>query len=306
MKNNFLYFLLFISFFSNIFTQSDNYENMWLSFPACHMGRLQSPVRLNISESKYSNSFSIVYQYFDKITFKDTESANFHSQSKPSRKFEIINDGSGYINLQRNGVIKQYSFDHVEMFRGLHKVESSKSEFEVHLIFKKELGFSTNQNQYRRITDTNNYLAIVLRYNNSESKTATQTSSIPLASDGGLLEKLMGDEEINFNDFSIVIEAVKYSSGSAKRKQHIEKTFNYDPSRKFIYDLIYFDGTESFYDAWNNVLDDINNASYPVGYEKKSFEELNSNNNGIKIAKSYHNNDLIFYHIMGNFKYIGT
>ena len=64
MKNNFLYFLLFISFFSNIFTQNDNYENMWLSFPACHMGRLQSPVRLNISESKYSNSFSIVYQYF--------------------------------------------------------------------------------------------------------------------------------------------------------------------------------------------------------------------------------------------------
>ena len=114
------------------------------------------------------------------------------------------------------------------------------------------------------------------------------------------------DLEINFNDFSIVIEAVKYSSGSAKRKQHIEKTFNYDPSRKFIYDLIYFDGTESFYDAWNNVLADINNASYPVGYEKKSFEELNSNNNGIKIAKSYHNNDLIFYHIMGNFKNTGT
>ncbi len=114
------------------------------------------------------------------------------------------------------------------------------------------------------------------------------------------------DLEINFNDFSIVIEAVKYSSDSAKRKQHIEKTFNYDPSRKFIYDLIYFDGTESFDDAWNNVLADINKASYPVGYEKQYSEELNSNNNGIKIAKSYHNNDLIFFHIMGNFKYTGT
>ncbi|MBR1715341.1 MAG: hypothetical protein IJ717_10420 [Treponema sp.] len=114
------------------------------------------------------------------------------------------------------------------------------------------------------------------------------------------------DLEINFNDFSIVIEAVKYSSDSAKRKQHIEKTFNYDPSRKFIYDLIYFDGTESFDAAWNNVLADINKASYPVGYEKQYSEELNSNNNGIKIAKSYHNNDLIFFHIMGNFKYTGT
>ena len=214
MKNNFLYFLLFISFFSNIFTQVENYENLWLSFPACHMGRLQSPVRLNISESKYSNSFSIVYQYFENITFNPVDSnANFKASKHPSRKFEIYS-GSGYINLQRNGVIKQYSFDHVEMFRGLHKVESSKSEFEVHLIFKKELGFSTNQNQYRRITDTNNYLAIVLRYNNSEPKTATQTSSIPLASDGGLLEKLMGGVGINFNDFPIFDRRAFFYEGS--------------------------------------------------------------------------------------------
>jgi hypothetical protein len=103
------------------------------------------------------------------------------------------------------------------MFRGLHKVESSKSEFEVHLIFKKELGFSTNQNQYRRITDTNNYLAIVLRYNNSNSKTATQTSSnIPLASDGGLLEKLLetSSTEINFNDYPIFDRRAFFYEGS--------------------------------------------------------------------------------------------
>jgi len=213
MKNNFLYFLLFISFFSNIFTQNDNYEEMWLSFPACHMGRLQSPVRLNISESKYSNSFSIVYQYFDKIIFKDIGDPNLKTQFKPSRKIEV-DSGSGYINLQRNGVIKQYSFDHIEMFRGLHKVESSKSEFEVHLIFKKELGFSTNQNQYRRITDTNNYLAIVLRYNKTESKTATQTSSIPLASDGGLLDEIFKNSGINFNNFPIFDRRAFFYEGS--------------------------------------------------------------------------------------------
>ena len=212
MKNNFLYFLLFISFFSNIFTQDASYEEMWLSFPACHMGRLQSPVRLNISESKYSNSFSIVYQYFNIIKINNTGNANLGNE--PSRKIKI--DGSGYINLQRNGVIKQYSFKHIEMFRGLHKVESSKSEFEVHLIFKKELGFSTNQNQYRRITDTNNYLAIVLRYNNSNSKTATQTSSnIPLASDGGLLEKLLvTGSVINFNDYPIFDRRAFFYEGS--------------------------------------------------------------------------------------------
>ena len=210
MKNNFLYFLLFISFFSNIFTQS--YGHMWLSFPACHMGRLQSPVRLNISESKYSNSFSIVYQYFNIIKINNTGNANLGNE--PSRKIKI--DGSGYINLQRNGVIKQYSFKHIEMFRGLHKVESSRSEFEVHLIFEKVLGFSTNQNQYRRITDTNNYLAIVLRYNNSNSKTATQTSSnIPLASDGGLLEKLLvTGSVINFNDYPIFDRRAFFYEGS--------------------------------------------------------------------------------------------
>ena len=212
MKNNFLYFLLFISFFSNIFTQDASYENMWLSFPACHMGRLQSPVRLNISESKYSNSFSIVYQYFDGVKINDTGNANLNNE--PSRKIKI--DGNGYINLQRNGVIKQYSFKHIEMFRGLHKVESSRSEFEVHLIFEKVLGFSTNQNQYRRITDTNNYLAIVLRYNNSNSKTATQTSSnIPLASDGGLLEKLLvTGSVINFNDYPIFDRRAFFYEGS--------------------------------------------------------------------------------------------
>jgi carbonic anhydrase len=176
------------------------------------MGRLQSPVRLNISESKYSNSFSIVYQYFNGIIISNIGDANLNNE--PSRKIKI--DGNGYINLQRNGVIKQYSFKHIEMFRGLHKVESSRSEFEVHLIFEKVLGFSTNQNQYRRITDTNNYLAIVLRYNNSNSKTATQTSSnIPLASDGGLLEKLLvKGSEINFNDYPIFDRRAFFYEGS--------------------------------------------------------------------------------------------
>ena len=214
MKNNFLYFLLFISFFSNIFTQDASYEEMWLSFPACHMGRLQSPVRLNISESKYSNSFSIVYQYFDDMNFGSISKLQ---NPQPSINLKKSDDKkSGYINLQRNGVIKQYSFDHIEIFRGLHKVESSRSEFEVHLIFEKVLGFSTNQNQYRRITDTNNYLAIVLRYNNSNSKAATQTSSnIPLASDGGLLEKLLvTGSVINFNDYPIFDRRAFFYEGS--------------------------------------------------------------------------------------------
>jgi carbonic anhydrase len=209
MKKNFLFFLLIILFFSNIFTQSnnDNYEDMWLSFPACHMGRLQSPVRLNISESKYSNSFSIVYQYFSNITFENSNMA-FNSP-QPSINLKPNDNATGYINLQRNGVIKQYAFDHIEIFRGLHKVESSKSEFEVHLIFNKQLGFSTNQNQYRRISDTNNYLAIVLRYNNTSS---LSDNSFQLVNDGGLLDNLSNG--IDFSKYPIFDRRAFFYEGS--------------------------------------------------------------------------------------------
>ena len=208
MKKNFLFFLLIILFFSNIFSQNENYEDMWLSFPACHMGRLQSPVRLNISESKYSNSFSIVYQYFSNITFEN--SIEFKSP-QPSINLKPKDNATGYINLQRNGVIKQYAFDHIEIFRGLHKVESSKSEFEVHLIFKKQLGFSTNQNQYRRISDTNNYLAIVLRYNNTAS---LSDNSFQLVNDGGLLNNLSNNNDIDFSKYPIFDRRAFFYEGS--------------------------------------------------------------------------------------------
>ena len=112
------------------------------------------------------------------------------------------------------------------------------------------------------------------------------------------------DLEINFNDFSIVIEAVKYSSGTTKRKEHIIKTFKYDPSIKYIYNLIYFDANnEDFTTAWKNIKKDIDEASYPSAFKKTNTEELESNNAGIKIIKSEHENGLIYYHIMGNFKY---
>lgn len=241
MKKNFLFFLLIILFFSNIFTQSnnENYEEMWLSFPACHMGRLQSPVRLNISESKYSNSFSIVYQYFSNITFENTNMA-FNSP-QPSINLKPNKDATGYINLQRNGVIKQYAFDHIEIFRGLHKVESSKSEFEVHLIFKKQLGFSTNQNQYRRISDTNNYLAIVLRYNKSKS---LSDNSAQLVNDGGLLNNL---SNIDFSKYPIFDRRAFFYEGS-----QIYNPCSEDYNYIVLYDTFYSEKNlaENFPDGW--------------------------------------------------------
>jgi hypothetical protein len=111
------------------------------------------------------------------------------------------------------------------------------------------------------------------------------------------------DLEINLNDFSIVIEAVKFSRGSSERKKHIEKTLNYDPSKKYIFDLIYFDVNQDFEASWNTVKTEIDSANYPSGYQKRSTNELPSNNAGVKIAVSNHESGLVFYHIMANFYY---
>ena len=62
--NRFL--LLIITIIKAIF--SLDYESTWLSFPACRMGRLQSPIRLNETESIFSPTFSIVYQNYKDIT----------------------------------------------------------------------------------------------------------------------------------------------------------------------------------------------------------------------------------------------
>lgn len=111
------------------------------------------------------------------------------------------------------------------------------------------------------------------------------------------------DLEINFNDFSIVIEAIKYSSGATKRKEHIEKLFNYDPSRRYLYNLIYFDDTVDFNTSWNTVLSEIEHANYNTGYERIETNEIPSNNNSIKMAVSKHKGNLTYYHIMANFFY---
>lgn len=111
------------------------------------------------------------------------------------------------------------------------------------------------------------------------------------------------DLEIKLNNFSIIIEAVKYSRGSADRKKHIEKIFNYDPSRRYFYNLIYFDSGKNFDDSWDIVKKDIESANYPSGYERIETKEMYSGNTSIKIAVSKHKGGLTYYHVMGNFCY---
>ena len=159
------------------FIQCATYSEQWTSFPACHMGRLQSPIRLNVTESTFSNKFSIVYQKFEDGKLK----SNLPTSYNPNKYAIYTNvDNGGYLHFAKDGVIKQYQLIKYEIYKGLHEfgATNTKSKYELHIVFWKNLGFTSNKNQYRRITDVNNYLVIVLRYGESG------------ISDGGLLKAL--------------------------------------------------------------------------------------------------------------------
>lgn len=190
------------------------YQKRWVSFPACRMGRLQSPIRLNVTESIYSSSFSIVYQSYKQIAQKLNLSP-FEPMKQYAIKTENI-DG-GYIHFQKGGVIKQYQLKRFELYQGLHTIDFDSSEYELHIVFEKNLGYVSNKNQYRRIQDANNYLVIALRYNISNGTT-----------DNGLLKALT---ENNF-DLS------KYPIFQDKKAYFYEGSFIYNPCKEDVNYLV--------------------------------------------------------------------
>lgn len=205
--NRFL--LLIITIIKAIF--SINYESRWLSFPACKMGRLQSPIRLNETESIFSPTFSIVYQNYKDITTKLNVNYNLD-------KYAIIIDGinGGFIHFQKGGVIKQYELIKIELYKGLHQIGPSNkvSKYELHFVFKKNLGFVSNKNQYRRIQDPNNYLVIALRYSDEG------------ITDNGLLKALTeadGNNTFNLGNFPIFQE---------KKAYYYDGSFIYSPCKE--------------------------------------------------------------------------
>ena len=168
----------------------------WRDYPACRLGRLQSPIEINETYSNYSNDFSFVYQHyipFHKILNENLAYAEVYQ----------INEGDdgGYINFERKGVIKQYKLIRLEIHRGLHVIDKKIADYELHLIHEKNLDFKTNRNQYRRITDPNMFLTVVLRYRKAAN--CKENNKNICGSDNGLLKAILEgqkEEAIDLND----------------------------------------------------------------------------------------------------------
>lgn len=116
------------------------------------------------------------------------------------------------------------------------------------------------------------------------------------------------DLSIRFNNSSIILEAVRYSSGNFDNViNHILKNFDYGPSKKFLFNLVYYQGDKSkFTTKCNELKNELQKIQYPTEYEFNSFMSIDDteiNNDAIFIIKCNHNNDLIFYHIILNFSY---
>jgi len=167
--------LIIIGLFYSTFSAFEE----WRDYPACRLGRLQSPIEIKEVDSTYSNEFSFVYQ-----NYKPTDSFKIENKAFTFSSGEIK---GGYINFERGGVIKQYELKKIDIYPGLHKIDGITSDYEVHLIHKKNLDFNTNKNQYRSIQDANMYLSVVLRYNKEENCNA---NNIKCTSDDGLFKKL--------------------------------------------------------------------------------------------------------------------
>ena len=245
----------------------------WREYPTCKYGRLQSPINLNEYDSTYSNSFSFVYQYF-KPKMNITKIETYTTIWK-------IQEGGNYLNFEKDGVIKQYELDKIELYKGIHKIDGEKGDYELHLVHKKNLDFNSNKNQYRKIVDANMYLVIVLRYKNC---TVENSACI---SDNGLLSKLT----TNLNDFDLN----KYPIYQDKRAYLYEGSFLYSPCDEnvnyyVINDFFYPNGLDN---GLNDTLKNFNLTDFndikdrygrPVLKNFMTYREfLNSKINSINI-----------------------
>ena len=118
------------------------------------------------------------------------------------------------------------------------------------------------------------------------------------------------DLSIDLGCSTAVIEALNCKGWSNDIKQHIEKTFKYDPTNSLHINLMYYEGkNRNFCKNWELIKQKITDStiiSYPSMHAYKSQKDISGlyKNNCLKVLKCEHDGDLIFYHIFANFSYI--
>ena len=153
-----------------------NFKNHW----SCESGRRQSPVPLEIKESKYSNDFTIVYErykVFDDmfLTFQGNllEVRDLESElTKINKKGHLIFAYEKY----------HFKFDLEQIVIKVpseHLIDGIRSDLEVQFIHRKDLTYFSEVDQFKSKPDISQFLIISVLY----SKDGT-------FSDSGFLENL--------------------------------------------------------------------------------------------------------------------
>ena len=240
---------LFILFISSINSISSD----WRKYSSCKIGRLQSPIALNEYDSDYSNSFSFVYEYY-----KTPKSITKIDNSYTYTLYWNITDG-GFVNFEKQGVIKQYELEKIELYTGIHKIDGKKGDYELHLVHKKNLDFNSNKNQYRKIVDANMYLTVVLRYKND----CNNNDDYKCISDNGLLSHLT-DPNTNLLEFDLN----QYPIYQDKRAYFYEGSFLYAPCDENVNYYVINDFFNS--DGFNQeIINNINDFNVTVNEQPK-------------------------------------
>ena len=260
-----LFIISLLLFFTN---ENEDYNSIWRKYPACQIGRLQSPIEIKEYESIYANNFSFVYQSYNKDNLKGIQTSYALRRD--------VNKG-GYINFERGGVIKQYQFIRAELYPALHKIDGDDFDYELHLIHEKNLDFVTNKNQYRSIKDANMFLVIVLRYSNCFKKVCT--------SDNGLLKNIFPKELETQPNSETSINLNSYNIFQDKRAYFYEGSFVHIPCDEnvnyYIVKDFYFFDEDNIYNVTsinNNKISPAEKFGRPVYKNFMNYREVLGSN----------------------------
>ena len=147
-----------------------DYRTLYTSSLTCEMGRLQSPLNLQTSNSQFNSTINTIYYDYTPINFASL-GVSADGRILQVKSAQTLNN-FGYVALARGGVIKQYALKRIEINTPAeHQIDGVSYDLEVKFIHEKVLPFESNVNQYRRLSDGNTNLVISILYSQNANLT---------------------------------------------------------------------------------------------------------------------------------------